>query len=183
MENFLALAALVILVWWYIEKRVSKLHKPIQYTCLFEKAIFTSEPEDKQSAGVLFSGGKEAELEKQIILPFLPQLGMTVSDFPDVMSFSEKIQEINWNNLHHTFHCKIAPYFMNSDDSLGHIILNYLNQGWKLKNKHSRIVVAMNKVITEWEEEIIKMESKKNETLKVDRDLLEKAKVLFQENS
>lgn len=191
MENLLILIIGFVGVWVMLRRFSGKFEKSLpRYICLFEKDIQKPENLNTEKYKIAFLFG--ITLKKRVVLPFPPQHGMSVSELEDIpvrpvtakedaiedINFdSGEIEHVRWDNSRKTFTCKVAPYQITNEDELGLVLTKGIARGWKINGDGAKR--AIEDFLDKWKDEIEQKEKETGSLLAVDREELEKIKVVL----
>lgn len=191
METLLLTIVALMILWW-LPQLIKKTISPL-YNCILEKNIELPENVVPEEYKIPFMFG--IELKKKVALPFPPQIGMSISEFVDVLPpknkndmdgksvkfISENIERIHWDNSNKVFTCSVTTHKLSQEKELGLILAGALSRGWKLSNDGAIDIIKDS--LSRWETEILRKESVDGKTLDADREYLNEIREIIKMRS
>ena len=147
-QQFITLACVVGYSTYVIFKKFDETNKSNKYICFFRMDIYSAKSDGYDRPEVRLK-----QKATNIVLPFPPYIGMSVSDDFSAIDpldldtkdrdfgyfYSGKIEKVHWNNDSKSFDCEVTPLYLNNyytgmseEKRLGAVIANHEQNGWKI---------------------------------------------------
>lgn len=168
--------------------------KEKEYKCILTKKVHCPHHRSDNAFVAALQGikGCDFQFTKIIILPFVPQIGMTIQEYTEIpallpkdksyidgVNFKEKIEALTWRDG--VFDCETKDHNVGDKDDLGIEVLKLMKEGWTIwgSNLSDEATDAVEDFFKRWEDEIERLEQSSETPLEVDRDELHKIREIW----